>query len=214
MEQLELESTPRNVLGKKVNRLRRAGITPLNLYGKGMPSVPLQAPAKGVEQIVRLAGHTRLINLIYNGKKALVLARQAQRDVRTHGLLHVDLYAVSLTEKLRIRVPVTLVGEAPAVQIYNAVLVHPLSDLEIETLATDIPQSIEVDLSPIKEIDDAIHVRDVIPPRGVAILSEPNEIIAKAAAPTVVEEELEEAAEEAAAAAAPPPEEETAEEEE
>ncbi|TAK33321.1 MAG: 50S ribosomal protein L25 [Chloroflexota bacterium] len=213
MQQLELEATPRRVVGKKVRHLRRAGITPLNLYGKGMSSVPLQAPTKGLEQIVGQAGHTRLINLTYNGKKALVLARQAQRNVRTHHLLHVDLYAVSLTEKMRIGVPVALFGEAPAVQTYDAVLVHTLAELEIEALATDIPQTIEVDLSPLKEIDDAIHVRDIVAPPGVAILSDPSEVIAKAAAPTVVEEEREEAAEEAAAAAAPPPAVETAEEE-
>lgn len=211
MKQLELEAGPRSVLGKKVNRLRRAGITPLNLYGKGMSSVPLQSAAKGVEHVVGLAGHTRLINLTYNGKKALVLARQAQRDARTHKLLHVDLYAVSLTETMRLKVPVVLVGEAPAVQIYNAVLVHPLADLEIEALATDIPQNIEVDVSALKEIDDAIHVRDLTPPRGVTILSEPSEIVAKAAAPSVTEEEREAAAEEAAVAL--PPAEETAGEE-
>src|SRR3990170_8296698 len=115
MQELELEATPRSVLGKKVRQLRRKGITPMNLYGKGMPSVALQAPTKGVERIVTAAGHSRLINLVHSGKKQQVLARLAQRDPRTHHLTHVDLYAVSLTEKIRLSVPLVFVGVAPAV---------------------------------------------------------------------------------------------------
>lgn len=222
MPDLEIRVDPRTVLGKKVKTLRRLGITPANVYGHRVESQAVQAETATIAQLLRTGARNVIINLHVEGegKPRPVMIRGVQRDPPTGRLLHVDFYQVSLAEKIRTEVPLVVVGEAPAVGAYGGILLHSMGSVTVEALPADIPSQIEVDVSGLAEIDSSLFVRDLPIDARVQVLSDPDLVVAKVAAPRVAEveevpEEEEVAAEEAAEAEeereAPPEEETTAE---
>jgi len=194
MERVELKAEKRTVLGKKVKRLRREGIVPAVLYGHEVESVPLQVEERELRRILSQAGEHHLIELKIgrSRKPQMVLARDVQWDVITRRPLHVDFYAVVMTEKITTALPVVLVGEAPATARGDVVLVQNLDEVEIECLPSDLIEAIEVDVSGLEEVDQAIYVKDLRVPPTVEILTDPDEIVAKVgwAAPEEVVEEV------------------------
>ncbi len=195
---LELAVALRSVLGKKVKTLRRQGITPANVYGHGIPSLAVQVPTLELARTIRVAGRNTMLELHVEGEKKRrpVFFRGVQRDSITDEFLHVDFYQVSLKEKIRMEVPLVIVGEAPAVSVYHGVLLQSVNTIAMEGLPTDLPPQIEVDVSGLEEIDDAIHVKDLNVSPDVTLMVDPELVVAKVAAPRLVEEEeVEEAAE-------------------
>lgn len=197
--QISLQVAARSTLGKRVKKLRRKGIIPANLYGRHQPSQPLQVDLYTLDRF--LAGHhaTRVIDLHLDGGKGEVynaLMRHVSRSPRSGKILHVDFLRVSMNEPVTVRVPLTLKGTAPGVTVEGGVLLHLVDTLEIECLPGDIPEALELDISGLEKIDDALHVRDVSLPRKVTLLSDVDEPAVKVVAPRAV------LAEEAAAAAA------------
>jgi len=205
---VELNVSPRPVLGKKVKRLRREGIIPANVYGRALDSVAIQVARDDLVRVVRSAGRNEIIYLRLDGEEPRpTFVRQIQRNPVTDAILHVDFYQISLAEKVRIEVPLSLVGTAPAEQAYGGTLLHSLDSITVEGLPTDIPSVIEVEVSSLEEIDAAIHVGELDVPDEVTVLTDPEVVVAKIAPPHVekeVEEEevvaAEEEAEEEAAA--------------
>ncbi len=215
MKQIELRATGREILGKKVRFLRRQGIIPVHLYGHNVESLALQCDEAQLKRVLAQAGKTRLISLkLGEGKKSRdVVVREVQRDMRTDGLLHVDLYQIKMTEKIRVEVPVVVVGEAPALKSKENMLLQELSSLTVECLPNEIPTSVKVDLSSLTERAQAIRVENVILGKEVAILNDPELVVVKIGSrpkervEEVVAEEVAEAPEET-----PPPEEASKEE--
>ncbi len=203
MADQRLEVDPRDVTGKKVRSLRRRGIIPAHLYGRSTDSLALQAPAPKISTLLRTAGANAIINLQINGEAQPrpVVLRGVQRHPVTDELIHVDFFQISLTEKLRADVPLTIIGEAPAVQIFSGVLLQSLDHISIEALPTEIPSHIDVDVSGLDSLDAAIHVRDIVIPEGAELLTEPELVVAKVEPPRLAtaEEEAATAAAEAAA---------------
>ncbi len=212
MEQIELVCKSREVLGKKVQSLRRQGITPLHLFGHGVDSLSLECNTAQLKRILAQAGSTRLVNLKVDGTKrpTKVLVREVQLDPIKGGLIHVDFYQVSMKEKVRLEIPIALVGEAPALKQKGAFLTNEMTTFNVECLPDAICDSIEVDLSSLTELDQAIHVKDIKAPTGITILGHPDQLVARVSVSRVKEEEEiaeKVAAPEAAAALAEPAEE-------
>ncbi len=171
MATIELRAEQRTVLGKNVRRLRRAGVVPANIFGHG-PSRPIQAPAKSVDQMLGRGGRTSIVSILLDGSETeTALVKDVQRDPRSGRVVHVDFQAVSMTETVTSSVPLHFVGEAPAVRTYGALVLHTLSAVDVQAQAGDLPQAIEVDLSSLRELHDAIHVGDLIAPGGVRIIT-------------------------------------------
>jgi large subunit ribosomal protein L25 len=188
--QVELAVTPRSILGKQVKRLRRQGITPANIYGHGVLSQAVQVPTPDLARTIRVAGRNTMLQLHVEGEKKSrpVFVHHVQRDPITDEFLHVDFYQVSLKEKIRLEVPLVIVGEAPAVGVYHGILLQSVSAITVEGLPTDLPPHIEVDISGLAEIDDVIHVKDLELSPGVTLLIDPELVVAKVAAPRLAEE--------------------------
>jgi large subunit ribosomal protein L25 len=188
---IELPVALRSVLGKKVKTLRRQGMTPANIYGHGIPSLAVQVPTPEMTRTIRVAGRNTMLELHVEGEKKRrpVFIRDVQRDPITDEFLHVDFYEVSLKEKIRIEVPLVIVGEAPAVGVYHGILLQSVNTITMEGLPTDLPPQIEVDVSGLEEIDDAIHVKDLDVSPSVTLMVDPELVVAKVAAPRLVEEE-------------------------
>ncbi len=217
MEQIELEVTNRTILGKKVKSLRRQGVTPVHLFGPGVESLSLQCDTPRLHRVLAEAGQTRLISLKLDSEKKprTVMVRGVQREPRSGESLHVDFYQVKLAERIKVEVPIVLVGEAPALKLKENMLVQDLNTLTVECLPAEIPSSVEIDLSILAETEQAVRVKDINLAEGVVILNEPEHAVVKIGLrhiekieePVAVAEEVEVEAPEGAA----PPEEEPAE---
>lgn len=216
MDQIELQATNREILGRKVRFLRRQGIIPVHLFGHNVESLALQCEAVQLQRVLAQAGKTRLINLKLDKAKRPrnVVVREIHRDPLNGELLHVDFYQVRMAEKIKVEIPIVLIGEAPALKSKDNTLFQELSNLTIECLPDQIPASVEVDLSSLTEAEQSIRVKDVILDKEITVLSDPELVVAKISARPRVEEVVEEVvAEEVAEVAeeAPSPEEETKE---
>jgi large subunit ribosomal protein L25 len=193
---VELKVSPREVLGKKVKRLRREGLIPANVYGHALESVSIQVPKDDLVHLLRTAGRNEIVYLRLDGDEPRpTFVRLIQRNPVTDAILHVDFYQISLKKKVRMDVPVSLVGTAPAEQTQGGTLLHGLDQISVEGLPTEIPSVIEVDVSGLEEIDATIYVGEVSVPGDVSVLSDPEQVVAKIAPPHV-EKEIEEEGEE------------------
>ena len=214
MDQVELKTKSRDILGKGVKLLRRQGITPVHLIGHGLKSLTLQCETANLEQSLALAGETTLISLRVNSEKKMrpVLVREIQRNPLTGKLLHVDFYQVKMEEKVQVEVPIVLVGEAPALKIKGNTLLHELNTLSVECLPAKIPSNLEVDISSLTEPGRAIRVSDIVVDSDVTVLTDSEHMVVTVTAARPEEKEVVEEAlvtppeekEVAEAAVAPP----------
>lgn len=197
MEDLTLPATNRSILGKKTRFLRRQGITPVHLFGHGLESQALQCDTANLQRIIAQAGMSRLISLEIEDDKRprAVFIREIQRDALTGQPLHVDFYQVKKTEKIRVDVPIVLIGEAPAMREKGRSLLRGVTSLSIECLPDKLPPQIEVDLSHLEEAEQAIFVRDITLSPDIAVTTDPDQLVVKVSEARVeVEEVVEEVA--------------------
>ena len=199
MEKIKLAVKERE--SKKPRQLRREGNIPATLYGPGQPAQSVQVDAREFSRLPD-AAHSHMIELTVGGKGTNAIIRNVQRKATTHQVLNVEFYRVALDRKLTLTVPLKFVGTSPAVANGNQ-LVELFQEAEIECFPAEIPDTLDVDLSKLKEVDDAIHFSDIKLPKGVEILNPHDEIVAKAITPRVMAEAEEPAAEATAEAAAP-----------
>ncbi len=188
MEKVVLKAMPRTVTGKKVKAMRRKGLLPAIIYGKHLDPLPIFLDEHEATMTLARLSASSLVTLELDGKEYPVLVREKQRDLIKNRLLHVDFLAVSMSEKLRTTVRIELVGTAPAVKDYNAVLVTGLEELEVECFPADLPDRIEVDLSQLKAIGDGIYVRDLVLSDKIRVLDDPEELIVVATSAEAEEE--------------------------
>ncbi len=185
----------------KARQLRRNGFIPAVLYGRGIDTIHLLLDKKEFHKTLsRISGENILIDLKVEEDKSSkkeasskpVIIKEIQQDPLTNQILHVDFHLVRLTEKMKIKVPLSIKGEAPGVKA-GGILDYSVREIEIECLPRDIPEKIEVNISNLK-IGDVIHLKDLILPPKVAAVGD-NEAPVLSIVPPKVEE------------AAPPPEE-------
>ncbi len=194
MKQTELLATTREILGKKVRFLRRQGITPVHLFGHNVESVALQCDTARLKRVLTQTGRTRLISLkVDEAKKPRnVVIREVQRAPATRELLHVDFYQVSMAEKIRVEVPIVSIGEAPALKSKENFLIQELNSLSVECLPGEIPNRVDIDLTALTEVGQAIHVKDIILDKASTILINQEQLVVKIGARRIeklVEEE-------------------------
>lgn len=192
----------RSATGRGNGRLRRTGVVPGVVFGKGSESVPVQLDAKELETLYRAAGRTGIVKLKIageadgdggagktprNSKSAMI--RTLQRHPLTRRPLHVDFFLVDLTHEMQADIPLVLVGEAPAVELTGGTLLANLDHVKVRALPADLPQQLEVDVSSLVELDSAVHVSDiVVDTEKVTVLNDPEELVAKVVPPRVEEE--------------------------
>lgn len=207
MDRLSLKAEERKVLGKKVKNLRKDGILPGHVFGKGLETESVSVNTKDFLKTFHIAGETGLIDLKIGAEKVRpVLIREVQYDPVLESPIHIDFYQVNLSEKVKVSVPVVQIGEQPeSVHLGEAIVLQTANELEVEALPTDLPEKIEVDISSLKAIDDSISVGQLSVDREkITIHADPEEVVIKLA-PAVSAETAklleEEAAEQAAVAA-------------
>ena len=184
-----LAAEHREITGKKVAGLRRAGRLPAVVYGHGIASDSLTVDAHEFEQLRRHTGPNALVDLSVDGKKAQpVLVHSVQVHPVNRRPLHVDLFLVRMTEELTVDVPLVATGEALAITQHGGTLLHPIESVRVRALPDHLPQSIEYSIEPLVDFDTSIYVRDLVVPSDVTLLTDGDEIIAKVQQPRVEEE--------------------------
>ena len=184
-----LAAEHRELTGKKVASLRRAGRLPAVVYGHGVDSDSVSIDAHEFEQLRRHTGPNALVDLSVDGEQGAPGPRpRRSRSTRsTAGPLHVDLFLVRMTEELTVDVPLVATGESPAVAAQGGTLLHPIESVRVRALPDHLPQSIEYSIESLVDFDTTIHVRDLAIPADVTLLTDGDEIIAKVQAPRVEE---------------------------
>jgi large subunit ribosomal protein L25 len=196
MERLQVKANLRHEKGKGAARkLRAKGSVPAILYGVGVEPTPLAVNLFDFDKALEgVEGTGVLMDLSIDGKEALpVMLRDFQADVITRKFEHLDFQKVDLTKKIKLEVPIHLVGKAPGVKD-GGILEHMRRQLEIKCLPTAIPEAIDVDVSQLN-LGDILHVSDIKLPEGVEVLTPLDQTVA-----AVVEPASEPTAEEVAAA--------------
>ena len=187
---LELAVDPRAVLGKQTKRLRRTGAVPGVVFGKNTDSIPVQVDAKRFEALYHAAGRTTIFQLTVTGAgPSSAIIKSVQRHPLSGRAIHVDFFLPDLKVEMQVDVPIVFTGEAPAIEETGGSLFQSLSSVKVRALPADLPHEISIDLSPLVDLEAAIHVSDIaVDPERVHILNDPEELIAKVMPPRVEEE--------------------------
>ena len=182
MEKVVLKATKRTIIGKQVSQLRRAGQLPGVVYGHNVEPTPITLEAHNAGLVIPHLTSSSIVNIDLEGQMIPALVREKQKNYIKNVFTHIDFLAVSLTEMIRADVSLHFHGIAPAIKEFNAAIVNNMETIEVEALPNDLPERIEVNLSVLVKIGDAIHVRDLIIPAGVTLLTDVDEMVAVATA--------------------------------
>jgi large subunit ribosomal protein L25 len=189
MEEVVLKAQKRDVIGKQVKALRRAGRLPAILYGRSITPMAVTFDYKETSRILPYVTSSQLVVIEMEGEQHHALVREKQLHPVLGSLLHVDFNVVSMTEKLRAAVSLHLVGESPAVKDFDGILVTTLEELDVECLPKYLPERIDIDVSVLKQIGDVIHVRDLALDEHIEVLTDPGEMVVLVTAPEAEEVE-------------------------
>ncbi len=205
MEKIELQGNLRTETGKgSARQLRRDGLIPGIVYGN-KENIMVSINHKEIAGLLQKAKANTIFNLkIEKNKDRTVVIKELQKEVLHKGFLHVDLLEISMDKKLKISVPIEESGTAIGIKM-GGILTHTLREIKVECLPTNIPQSINIDVSNL-DVGQTMHIRDIETPEGVTILNNSDETVCAvslAEAEKSKETEEAEAAEVAATAEAP-----------
>ncbi|MEZ4210489.1 MAG: 50S ribosomal protein L25 [Patescibacteria group bacterium] len=184
----------------KASQVRANELVPASLYGHKVDPVAVSLPAAEFNKVFQKAGRSSLVEITLGDSKKAVLFKEPQYNPVTGEVIHIDLFAVNMTETIKAEIPLVFENEAPALDTGEATLVTNKDKLEVECLPSKLPHDLKVDLSSLANIDDAIHVKDVKLPEGVEVLNDPEDIIVLVAQQREEEPEPEVSEEEAIAA--------------
>lgn len=201
MENINLEAIARPETGKSAARhVRKEDMVPAVVYKDGDKGISVKVGRKALLKALHTdAGLNAIITLgILDGSKVdtrTVIVKETQIDPLTDKIIHADFHEISLKEKISVKVPVAVKGEAVGVTSEKGVFTQTLWEIEIECLPTDIPEKIEVNVEKLK-IGEAIHVKDIAMPEGVTVLEDEDQVVASVHHPEAekTEEPLEEGA--------------------
>ncbi|WP_170291704.1 50S ribosomal protein L25/general stress protein Ctc [Heliobacterium mobile] len=178
-----------------VKELRRRGLLPAVIYGKDTPDLLVSVNAKELQKLLNAKGSaTAILDVAVEGgeEPKKVMVREMQRDPVARTLNHVDFQLVNMNEVISAEVTIHLVGTPVGVKA-GGVIQHGLRTLEVEGLPAGLPPRIDLDVSHL-DLHDKLTVADVTPPKGIDIVSDPDQVIASIVVPRAVVETTEEPA--------------------
>lgn len=189
MQKIELQAEPRNITGRQVKSLRRAGFVPAVIYGRGFESVPIQVPLKDFERVYTEAGESTVVYLNVGGQDYPTIIHEVVRDAVSDAYLHADFYKVRLDEKISAKIHLNFIGESPAVKELGGILVKNISEVEVSGFPQDLPHQIDVDISGLAEFKSHVQIKDLSVSAKLEIKANPEVIVALIQEP-ISEEEL------------------------
>ena len=201
---MELQTKTRVILGKKVKILRRDGLIPAEVYGRGLANRHLSISKKEFSKIYKTAGEHTVINLITEEKEKIpVLISEVVNESISGEILAIDFHQIRMDEKIQTKVPLEFTGEAPAAK-NGLVVVNIVNELEIEALPDKIPHRIEVDIGKLESAGQSIRISELKIPAGVKVLVSDETVIVTVSEKTKEEIEVKPTAPETTQTTEPP----------
>jgi large subunit ribosomal protein L25 len=153
----------RQITGRKVKLLRRQGKVLGNVFGKKITSIAIQMDSPDFTKLYHEVGETTLLDLQITGeaKSRPVLIANIQRHPVTNQIIHVDFHQVDLAEKVTANVPLEFLGESPAVKEQGGILVHVVTEIEVEALPAELPDKFIVDISKLANLGDSLTLKEL-----------------------------------------------------
>ena len=161
MDKIILKANERKILGRKVKTLRKVGLLPGVVYGKGVKSASVCVALKAFQDAYKKAGETGIVELMIGSSKKPVLIHNIQLNPVSGEPIHADFLQVNLKEQVNATVPVEISGESPAEKSGLGTIVAQLNEIEVRALPLDLPEKFVVDVSKLIEVDQAIFVKDL-----------------------------------------------------
>ena len=178
METYTIEAQTRDLMGRATNALRADGMVPAVVYGFKTDPTNITLQRNALEKLYRSAGESSVVVLTIGDRSIDVLIQDVDRDALTGFLTHADFLAVDMDSTVEATISLEFIGEAPAVKALGGTLVQAIEELEVEALPRYLVSEIEVDISVLATFDDTIHVKDLVIPEGITVLTNGNETIA------------------------------------
>jgi large subunit ribosomal protein L25 len=192
MKTAAINAEKRDVLGRKVKKLRRAGKIPANVYGKKVKSDSIVIDLVEFNKLYKETGETSIVEVKIGKESKPTLIHNVQVDPVTDAPIHVDFLQVDLKQKVTTQIPVEFVGESPAEKQGLGTVVLYLNEVEVEALPGDLVESFQIDISEFSEVDQQLLVKDLkVDKSKIEIKTDPEQIVAKVEAQ---KEEVEEPA--------------------
>lgn len=192
MLELQLSAKIRETFGKQNKALRKSGSVPAVLYGHGVDTVSLTLDSKEFAKIYKKAGESTIVNLNIEDKgktkEQPIIINEIGFDPVTDQIIHADLYAVRMDEKITANIPLVFIGESDAVKMLGGILIKNVHEVQVASLPKDLPHEIVVDISAIKTFADHICLKDLKLTAGAEIKNDLNEIVALVKPPRSEEE--------------------------
>lgn len=184
MNELKLSARTRTKETKKeANIQRKGGNIAAVIYGHGKPAMSLWVERLAFEKLYKEAGESSIIHIDIDGKSHTALVQDVSFDPLTSRAIHIDFLQVKMNEVIEVTVPLEFLGVAPAVRALGGTLIKTLEEIEVSCLPKDLPHALEVDLSKLATFEDNLSVADVVAPKDVKILTNPETVIAITEAP-------------------------------
>ena len=144
-----LEAQPRTPGTKNdARRVRRAGKIPAVVYGAGKSAVPVAVDPRQVSRILHSeTGHNSVFDLALDGERTKAMIVDWQYEPIKGSLLHIDVKRIAMDQKLRVNVPIELIGEPAGVKQQGGLLEQIVREVEVECLPADIPNVIELNVA-------------------------------------------------------------------
>jgi len=190
MPEYKLQAKKRDTFGKKLKQMRKQGLIPAIIYGKGKENICLFVEKNVFNKVFNATGENALVKLIIEGEKEPknVLVHEVQINPVVDDIIHVDFFEVKMDEKVETEVPLRFIGESPAVKNLGGTLITNKDSVEIKCLPSEIPKEIEVDISKLETFEDSIIARDLRIPKEIELLTDKGETIAFVNPPRTEEE--------------------------
>ena len=188
---LNLVAQKREVIGGKVINLRKQNLVPAVLYGPKTKNQILQVNEKEFSKIYEEAGESSLITLEIEKENFQVLIHETQKDCFSGKFLHIDFYQPSLTEETEASISLVFEGEASAVKELGGTLVKNIHEVEVKALPQNLPREIKINIEKLKTFEDSILIKDLIIPKDVEVLKDPEEVVALVTPVEEIEKDLE-----------------------
>lgn len=188
---LELQATIRDK-EQKLNAVRKQGFLPAVLYGTETENLPLKIDQREFEKIYKKIGTSAFVTLkIDKDKDFFVLINETQKHPITGDIIHADFFQPNLKKEINVKIPLEFIGIALAEKEEGGILTKSIHEVEIKVLPKNLPHNIEVDISALKTIEDHIAIKDLIIPKTVEILRDPDDIVISVSMPAQeIEEEI------------------------
>lgn len=174
---MELIAQKRDKFGKALRSFKKEGLIPAEVYGRGFENKHISVGSKDFHKVFAAVGENAIFDLKLEKESWPVLVYDIKKDPLTGDVTHVDFYRVTMTEKIKAKVPIEFIGEAPAVKEKLGILNKAITEVEVEALPAKLPHKIEVDLSSLVDLDSNIYAKDLKLEKEVKIVLDPETVV-------------------------------------